>query len=175
MNHDETELDPPAGDDGAGRMSKTKTHGTILDSSGVDPTVGEPSGTATGPLGPRPEGQAAARPDAVREAYTPGDGRPTILPKLDWGPVVRELLALGGANLAAGLFSGMLASRSPSQSSRNPVRAKSRRHGVLERVPAERIFPTVGTAVTGYIRASGETWTDWEEGGNGPEVRESGP
>lgn len=51
---------------------------------------------------------------------------------------------------------------------KDPVRARLRRYGALERVPAELVFPTVGTAVTGYLRASGETWTDWEEGGGAP-------
>ena len=47
---------------------------------------------------------------------------------------------------------------------KDPVKARLRRYGALERVGEDRIFPTVGTAVTGYLRASGETWTDWEEG-----------
>ncbi len=47
---------------------------------------------------------------------------------------------------------------------KDPVKARLRRFGALERVREDRIFPTVGTAVTGYLRASGEAWTDWEEG-----------
>jgi high affinity sulfate transporter 1 len=46
---------------------------------------------------------------------------------------------------------------------KDPVRAKLRRYGALERVPGERIFPTVGTAVAGYLTATGQSWTDWEE------------
>ena len=46
---------------------------------------------------------------------------------------------------------------------KDPVRAKLRRYGALERVPDERIFPTVGTAVSGYLKATGQSWTDWEE------------
>jgi hypothetical protein len=30
-------------------------------------------------------------------------------------------------------------------------------------VPAENIFPTVGTAVSGYLNATGQSWTDWED------------
>ena len=26
----------------------------------------------------------------------------------------------------------------------------------------DRIFPTVGTAVTGYLEATGQAWTDWD-------------
>jgi high affinity sulfate transporter 1 len=48
---------------------------------------------------------------------------------------------------------------------KDPIRAKLRRYGALGRIPDDRIFPTVGTAVTGYLRASGESWTDWEVGG----------
>ena len=47
---------------------------------------------------------------------------------------------------------------------KDPIRARLRRYGALLRVPDELFFPTVGTAVSGYIRASGESWTDWEEG-----------
>ena len=46
---------------------------------------------------------------------------------------------------------------------KDPVRASLRRYGALERVPDERIFPTVGTAVSGYLKATGQSWTDWEE------------
>ena len=51
---------------------------------------------------------------------------------------------------------------------KDPVRARLHRYGALERVPDERIFPTVGTAVSGYLEATGESWTDWEEGAGRP-------
>src|SRR6478752_2717470 len=52
---------------------------------------------------------------------------------------------------------------------KDPVRDRLRRYEALERVPADHIYPTVGTAVSAYVRASGEPWTDWEEdGGHGP-------
>jgi MFS superfamily sulfate permease-like transporter len=47
---------------------------------------------------------------------------------------------------------------------KDPVRDRMRRYGVLERISADNIYPTVGTAVSAYVRASGEPWTDWEEG-----------
>jgi high affinity sulfate transporter 1 len=47
---------------------------------------------------------------------------------------------------------------------KDPVRARLRRYGALEGLPDELIFPTVGTAVTGYLGSTGEPWTDWEEG-----------
>ena len=47
---------------------------------------------------------------------------------------------------------------------KDPIRARLRRHGALTRVPDQLFFPTVGTAVSGYIRATGESWTDWGEG-----------
>jgi MFS superfamily sulfate permease-like transporter len=58
---------------------------------------------------------------------------------------------------------------------KDPVRARLRRYGALERVPDALVFPTVGTAVSGYIEATGEDWTDWEEGGHAPEIRPPGP
>ena len=48
---------------------------------------------------------------------------------------------------------------------KDPVRDRLRRYEALERVPADHIYPTVGTAVSAYVRASGEPWTDWEEDG----------
>jgi hypothetical protein len=50
---------------------------------------------------------------------------------------------------------------------KDPVRAKLRRYGALEAVPDELFFPTVGTAVSGYLASTGEPWTDWEEGSEG--------
>ena len=47
---------------------------------------------------------------------------------------------------------------------KDPVRERLRRYGAIGRVPDEMIFPTVGTAVSGYIKATGAAWTDWEEG-----------
>jgi high affinity sulfate transporter 1 len=44
---------------------------------------------------------------------------------------------------------------------KDPIRAKLHRYGTS--IPDERIFPTVGTAVTGYLKATGQSWTDWEE------------
>ena len=46
---------------------------------------------------------------------------------------------------------------------KDPVRARLRRYGALERLPDERFFPTVGTAVSAYIESTGQAWTDWEE------------
>jgi MFS superfamily sulfate permease-like transporter len=53
---------------------------------------------------------------------------------------------------------------------KDPVRDRLRRYGLLERIPEDNIYPTVGTAVSAYVRESGEPWTDWEEeaGGGGP-------
>ena len=46
---------------------------------------------------------------------------------------------------------------------KDPIRAKLHRYGALGHVPDDQIFPTVGTAVTGYLKATGQSWTDWEE------------
>ena len=47
---------------------------------------------------------------------------------------------------------------------KDPVRARLRRYGALEAVPNDRYFPTVGAAVTGYLRATGQPWQDPLEG-----------
>ena len=43
------------------------------------------------------------------------------------------------------------------------VRDHLRDYGVLEKFAADRFFPTLGTAVRGYLAASGVEWTDWED------------
>jgi high affinity sulfate transporter 1 len=53
---------------------------------------------------------------------------------------------------------------------KDPVRERLRRYGALELVPGEHIYPTVGTAVSGYLRETGQAWHDWEEA---PEERGS--
>ena len=45
---------------------------------------------------------------------------------------------------------------------KDPVRAKIKRYGALAGVPPEHVFPTVGTAVTGYLKATGRSWRDWQ-------------
>jgi high affinity sulfate transporter 1 len=46
---------------------------------------------------------------------------------------------------------------------KDPIKEKLKRYGALGRLPAEHVFPTVGTAVTGYLEATGQSWTDWED------------
>ena len=48
---------------------------------------------------------------------------------------------------------------------KDPIKAKLRRYGALTDMPEESMFPTVGTAVSAYVTATGQEWTDWEEGG----------
>jgi high affinity sulfate transporter 1 len=54
---------------------------------------------------------------------------------------------------------------------KDPVRARLRRYGAIAAVPDDHIFPTVGSAVAGYLQATGQPWTDWEEGAEGPSER----
>jgi high affinity sulfate transporter 1 len=53
---------------------------------------------------------------------------------------------------------------------KDPVSERLRRYGALAHLPDELRFPTVGAAVSGYLRATGESWTDWEDAGEGPAV-----
>ena len=46
---------------------------------------------------------------------------------------------------------------------KDPVRERLRRYGALKDLPDDLIFPTVGAAVSGYLRATGQPWTDWED------------
>ena len=71
----------------------------------------------------------------------------------------------GDARRARGRARPTAASRSPSPSSRTRSASGCAATARSRGVPDERIFPTVGTAVTGYLRATGQSWTDWEEDG----------
>jgi high affinity sulfate transporter 1 len=46
---------------------------------------------------------------------------------------------------------------------KGPVKDRLRRYGLFQAIGADRFFPTVGTAVDGYVEATGTTWVDWEE------------
>jgi len=48
------------------------------------------------------------------------------------------------------------------------VKDRLRRYGLYAQVGSEHFFPTVGTAVDGYLRATGLEWVDWEERPDGP-------
>jgi hypothetical protein len=43
------------------------------------------------------------------------------------------------------------------------VTDKLRRFDFVERVGADRLFPTVGVAVQAYVAATGVAWQDWED------------
>jgi high affinity sulfate transporter 1 len=46
---------------------------------------------------------------------------------------------------------------------KDPVKDRLRRYGLLERIGPDAFYPTIGTAVDGYVEASGIEWVDWEE------------
>lgn len=46
---------------------------------------------------------------------------------------------------------------------KGPVKDRLRDYGLYERLGDERFFPTIGTAVDGYVGSSGIGWVDWEE------------
>jgi len=46
---------------------------------------------------------------------------------------------------------------------KGPVKDWFRRYGLFERVGEGRFYPTVGSAVSGYLAESGVEWTDWED------------
>ena len=46
---------------------------------------------------------------------------------------------------------------------KGPVKDRLKAYGLYERLGDERFFPTIGTAVDGYVQTSGVGWVDWEE------------
>jgi MFS superfamily sulfate permease-like transporter len=46
---------------------------------------------------------------------------------------------------------------------KDPVKDRLRRYGTLARIGEDRCYPTVGTAVEGYLEATGTEWVDWEQ------------
>jgi hypothetical protein len=48
---------------------------------------------------------------------------------------------------------------------KDPVKDRLRRYGLFARLGADAFYPTVGTAVDGYVAASGIDWVDWEDRG----------
>jgi high affinity sulfate transporter 1 len=51
---------------------------------------------------------------------------------------------------------------------KGPVKDRLLRYGLFDAVGPDRFFPTVGTAVDGYVEATGTAWVDWEERPAGP-------
>jgi high affinity sulfate transporter 1 len=51
---------------------------------------------------------------------------------------------------------------------KGPVKDRLQRYGLFEAIGPDRFFPTVGTAVDGYVEATGTDWVDWEERPAGP-------
>jgi high affinity sulfate transporter 1 len=46
---------------------------------------------------------------------------------------------------------------------KGPVKDRLQRYRLYDAIGPDRFFPTVGTAVDGYVEATGTTWVDWEE------------
>jgi high affinity sulfate transporter 1 len=46
---------------------------------------------------------------------------------------------------------------------KDPVKDKLKRYALYERFGADHFYPTVGSAVSAYLAATGVEWTDWEE------------
>jgi high affinity sulfate transporter 1 len=46
---------------------------------------------------------------------------------------------------------------------KGPVKDRLERYGLYQAIGPDRFFPTVGTAVDGYVEATGTIWVDWEE------------
>ena len=47
---------------------------------------------------------------------------------------------------------------------KDPVKDKLKRFGLFTQIGEESFFPTVGTAVSAYLKAYPMDWVDWEDG-----------
>ena len=54
---------------------------------------------------------------------------------------------------------------------KDPVKDRLKRYGLFEKLGADAFFPTVGTAVEGYVAATGVPWVDWEDRSSGVSPR----
>ena len=46
---------------------------------------------------------------------------------------------------------------------KDPVGDRLKRYGLYQQIGTDHFFPTIGSAVDGYLEATGVEWTDWEE------------
>ncbi|MGZ8751646.1 MAG: SulP family inorganic anion transporter [Acidimicrobiia bacterium] len=46
---------------------------------------------------------------------------------------------------------------------KGPVKDRFRRYGLLDRISGDRFYPTLGTAIDGYLGATGTPWVDWSD------------
>lgn len=52
---------------------------------------------------------------------------------------------------------------------KGPVKDRLRRYGLYDRIGDHRVFPTIGTAVDGFLAATGTTWIDPVDGPRNPQ------
>jgi hypothetical protein len=48
---------------------------------------------------------------------------------------------------------------------KGPVKDRLRGYGLFDRIGDGRFFPTLGTAIDGYLAATGTEWVDWSQTG----------
>jgi hypothetical protein len=48
---------------------------------------------------------------------------------------------------------------------KGPVKDKLKRFGLFDRLGVNFFFPTVGSAVSGYLKTHDVDWVDWEDRG----------
>ena len=46
---------------------------------------------------------------------------------------------------------------------KGPVKDRLRSYGLYDRIGDDRFFPTLGTAIDGYLSATGTAWVDWSD------------
>ena len=85
-----------------------------------------------------------------------------------WVVVVAEPVTdidMTAADMLAELIASLEANRTSLRFAelKDPVMDRLKRYGLFERLGADAFFPTVGTAVEGYVAATGIPWVDWEQ------------
>ena len=46
---------------------------------------------------------------------------------------------------------------------KGPVKDRLRSYGLYDRIGDDHFFPTLGTAIHGYLAATGTEWVDWSD------------
>ena len=46
---------------------------------------------------------------------------------------------------------------------KGPVKDRLRSYGLYERIGDDRFYPTLGTAIDGYLTVTGTEWVDWSD------------
>ena len=52
---------------------------------------------------------------------------------------------------------------------KGPVKDRLRSYALYDRIGDDRFYPTLGTAIDGYLAATGTVWVDWSDQDEDPQ------